>query len=890
MSNAVSLGAAVLLLSGSWALAFLGRRSRALAMLLGVLVFAFFVLSSMFLAANRFTGHGIDQAVLFHVRYGLEGAGFSEYSLLIAGTLLLLLLGGSTAVFSSLFLTRSRPRARPLPTGRASLALALLACTVNPASRDLAQLFGSTRLMAILGGSSSPPPSDFYQHYRRPTLGADPASRRNLVFIYAEGFERTYLDPALFPGLAVGLTRLEQAATSYTNIGQTPGTSFTIGGMVGSQCGIPLVTSSDGNSMSGMSRFLPNAVCIGDLLQSRGYHLAYLGGASLRFAGKGKFLSAHGFSDLQGKEELLARQADPSYRSTWGVYDDVMLDAAYDKFVELSSGPKNFALFLLTLDTHGPDGYLSKPVQNVRYENGDTAMLNAVAGSDRLISAFIERLRASPHADDTVIVLSSDHLAMANGASDRLSAGERRNLFMVFDPAQPGGQRIEKPGLTLDVGPTVLAALGYPAKLGLGRNLASPELSLTEALPDLISKLADWRQELSGFWGVSRLTDVVVRAAEQELDAGGTTIGLPALITFDDDLNAELFFEFGNSTRLPEYLVEMQPGTSFLFVADCERVRGYADVAGPRGDEPALCALAGKRGAEPIVREYVASRLEISEEQLRAVLDSPLDATLYTAQTERIGEGELPDGFVELVASLPRGAVFFAPKSRLSRYIARHAQRPEVVARELVWTEQLPAHSEFYFAASSLRQVKKSEAYSWERLPSGPDLLTILKEHEQDVVILSSKGDARLRLSPDTLRYLATRGVDLRRWKVRGSFAVVLEGPAPLALAIDNEAPVVLTSAALALRGIDRVESAGKRLGNYSRIILGGKQASPDRRGINLVILPRSGERSALNIDTYFSERRRSDIYLARPRENAVGPVDSAAAIGASAPTSPPAR
>jgi hypothetical protein len=291
------------------------------------------------------------------------------------------------------------------------------------------------------------------------------------------------------------------------------------------------------------------------------------------------------------------------------------------------------------------------------------------------------------------------------------------------------------------------------------------------------------------------------------------------------------------------------------------------------------------------VREYVASRLEISEEQLRAVLDSPQDAPLYTAQTERIGLGELPDGFVELVGSLPRGAVFFASKSRISRYIAQHARRPEVAARELVWTEQLPAHAEFYFTASSLRQVKKSGAYSWERLPSGPDLVTILKQHEQDVVILSSKGNAKVRLSPDTLRYLGTRGVDLRRWKMRGSFAAVLEGPAPIALAIDNDAPVVLASAALAERGIDRVESAGKKLGNYSRIILGGKQASPDRRGINLVILPRSGERSALNIDTYISERPSADVYLARPRESALAPVDGASAIGTSAsPDSPSAK
>jgi phosphoglycerol transferase len=178
--------------------------------------------------------------VLFHYTYGLEGAGFSEYWPLIAGTVLLVLLGSGAAVGVALFLIRARPRAGALPTRRVALPVALCACILNPATRDLAQLFGVSPAFGSLASSSGGEQSDFYRHYRRPTLGADPTPRRNLVFIYAEGFERTYLDQKLFPGLVTGLRRLEGAATSFTNINQMPGTSFTMGGIVGSQCGIPL--------------------------------------------------------------------------------------------------------------------------------------------------------------------------------------------------------------------------------------------------------------------------------------------------------------------------------------------------------------------------------------------------------------------------------------------------------------------------------------------------------------------------------------------------------------------------------------------------------------------------------------------------------------------------
>src|SRR5690606_27859257 len=36
-----------------------------------------------YVAADFFTGEGINAAVLFHLRYGLHGAGFAEYARLI---------------------------------------------------------------------------------------------------------------------------------------------------------------------------------------------------------------------------------------------------------------------------------------------------------------------------------------------------------------------------------------------------------------------------------------------------------------------------------------------------------------------------------------------------------------------------------------------------------------------------------------------------------------------------------------------------------------------------------------------------------------------------------------------------------------------------------------
>src|SRR5262249_23377563 len=135
----------------------------------------------------------------------------------------------------------------------------------------------------------------FNDYYRAPTVKSVSDVHKNLVLIYGESYERTYFNEAFFPGLIKELHQIEAKSLSFTNIHEAYGTGWTIAGMVGSQCGIPLVTSSHGNSMAGMDKFLASATCFGDVLHDNGYHLVYMGGADFEFAGKGKFYTTHKF-------------------------------------------------------------------------------------------------------------------------------------------------------------------------------------------------------------------------------------------------------------------------------------------------------------------------------------------------------------------------------------------------------------------------------------------------------------------------------------------------------------------------------------------------------------------------------------------------------------------
>ncbi|MCG6918089.1 MAG: sulfatase-like hydrolase/transferase, partial [Deltaproteobacteria bacterium] len=375
--------------------------------------------------SDYFTGKGIDESVLFYLKYGLTGAGFSEYTELIVKSAAAIIL--SSVVLVWLLVRRVKTNSHWIFKKNISFLILVLSLVANPAMSDVYSLisynYGNaiTKKYYTKQNITNSDTLDFKKFYLKPSITKITNKTKNLVFIYAESLERTYFNETIFPGLITGLRELEAKSTYFTNIREAAGTGWTIGGMVASQCGIPLFAPADGNSMAGMDVFLPSATCLGDLLHDEGYKLIYYGGADLAFAGKGKFYSTHKFDQIAGRDELLPFLLDKSYMSGWGLYDDSLFDLAYKRFVEMSELDENFALFLLTLDTHHPDGHPSKSCQGIIYKDGSNPMLNAVACSDYLITQFVKTIMQSPYGKKTVVVVLSDHLALRNAAYDLLS-------------------------------------------------------------------------------------------------------------------------------------------------------------------------------------------------------------------------------------------------------------------------------------------------------------------------------------------------------------------------------------------------------------------------------------------------------------------------------------
>ena len=564
----------------------------------------FLFVTASYLLADYFTGNGIDQSVAYHLEYGLEGAGFGEYAMLMLVSLVSLVF----VVFAIWLLYWLSRKAATQKGGNSwlglfSIIILVAALLTSPGTRGWYDLYRHqlnlfkdpfSELNIAADESEIDKLPAFKKYYRTPVLEKKPEEPLNLVFIYAEGLERTYFDEERFPGLIKHLRSLEQSSAYFTDIKEVTGSGWTIAGMVASQCGMPLFTPSHGNSMSGMDTFLAGATCLGDLLKQAGYHLTFYGGADLDFAGKGKFYTTHGFNEVSGKAKLLPTLKNSRYKTAWGLFDDSLFELAFVQFDKLSRQGDPFGLFLLTLDTHSPNGHPSGGCEGIQYQDGSNPILNAVTCSDFLISRFMRQIEQSSYADNTLVVLASDHLALRNTAHSTLKKGPRRDLFMVRGPGVESGV-IEKEGSPLDIAPTLLSYLGIEAEVGLGRNLLGAELPvITEFADKTNGMMLFWSPQIGKFWDFPRIREVIqVDAINHTIKLDDREFPLPLLIQFNSRLHTKLRFQIDNSPghkKLVDHLRGFNRHTPFLWVDDCEVMNRYNEMASGNG----LCTVLGR--------------------------------------------------------------------------------------------------------------------------------------------------------------------------------------------------------------------------------------------------------------------------------------------------------
>jgi phosphoglycerol transferase len=344
--------------------------------------------------------------------------------------------------------------------------------------------------------------SDLYEsEYRDPNTVSItfPEEKRNLIYIYMESMETSYLSQDLGGGLEYNLipelTELAQDNINFSHneyVGgfrQVTGASWTIGAMVAHTGGVPLKVP-DGiedwqNGYGQDGEFLDGLTSITSILEREGYNQALMVGSWAVFGGRDTYYNNHGvdwiWDLISGREEGLVA---PNYwNDFWGFEDLYLYEYAKYKLTLLSEMEEPFAFTMLTVDTHHIGGFTCD-LCGTDYEE---SYENAIRCASRQLYDFIDWIKQQDFYENTTIVITGDHCSMDNGYFSRnVDKHYDRHIYNCFINAAAQPFRTNhRQFCAMDMFPTTLAAMGCKIqgdRLGLGTNLFSTTPTLMERI------------------------------------------------------------------------------------------------------------------------------------------------------------------------------------------------------------------------------------------------------------------------------------------------------------------------------------------------------------------------------------------------------------------------
>ena len=316
--------------------------------------------------------------------------------------------------------------------------------------------------------------------------------KKNLIHIYVESFENTYLSKDLGGvedvNLIPSMSNLLKEGISFSNnekyggMLETYGATWTVGALVAQTSGLPLNLPIDVNSYSAENaKFLEGAVSLGEILETNGYSNNIIFGSDATYAGRKNYFEQHGNYHITDWISLKEEgKLDKDYKEWWGFEDSKLFNFAKEEILEISQNNKPFNYTILTANTHFSDGYTEKTCildNNRKYAS-------SISCSDKMIYDFVNWIKKQKFYKDTVIVITGDHLSMDKKHFEKVDKNYTRTVFNTFlNTNIKNVNNKNRMVSSFDIFPTTLSALGATwekDRLGLGTNLFSDEKTIFE--------------------------------------------------------------------------------------------------------------------------------------------------------------------------------------------------------------------------------------------------------------------------------------------------------------------------------------------------------------------------------------------------------------------------
>lgn len=357
--------------------------------------------------------------------------------------------------------------------------------------------------------------TDIYEEYYvdpSTTKITFPNEKRNIIHIYLESIENTYLSTSIGGAKKTDyIPELGQLAKDNINFSNTDkiggsltldGTQWTIASMVSQSAGVPLSLPLTSKSYQKESTFMPGVYGIGQVLQDNGYNQEIIMGSDAGFALTSNFYQQHGDYKISDYYMAIKEGRIPEdYLVFWGYEDKKMFEFAKEDITKLAMQQQPFNMEMVTIDSHTPDGYLCEDcptTSKVQYDN-------VIACQSKQVSNFVEWVKQQPFYQNTTIVITGDHNSMASKYFSDIDGNYVRTPYnVIINSAIEATNAKNRQFSTMDLYPTILAAMGASIegdRLGLGTNLFSSKKTLIEELGfDVVNK--EIQQKSSFYDGV----------------------------------------------------------------------------------------------------------------------------------------------------------------------------------------------------------------------------------------------------------------------------------------------------------------------------------------------------------------------------------------------------
>ena len=252
---------------------------------------------------------------------------------------------------------------------------------------------------------------------------------KNLVVIYLESFENTFLTSDRLDGLTPKIKQLiKDGWYQYNNYNEAEGANWTSGVLFATQTSFPSFFELR------LISFFPEISHLdltswSRVLKVAGYKNTFMMSDKTFYGGKEYLLK---LLEYDTKEDLIPLSQD----TPWQGHDLDLFEAAKKEYLELSKNPP-FNLTLLSVDTHFPEGTPDLRLKDKVNVNANDVHKFTIATTDYLVGDFIDFIYKQPNAENTVIVILGDHLMMGNALITPLlkeMPKKRRVLLVTNNP------------------------------------------------------------------------------------------------------------------------------------------------------------------------------------------------------------------------------------------------------------------------------------------------------------------------------------------------------------------------------------------------------------------------------------------------------------------------